>query len=164
MAISASPRLLAGGVGREAKSSTWARRAGERSASSWNVCTGERQNGAACQGAYGEVPGAVRLQGHALAEVVAVGQGAERGLVPVFAGARLGELAVGDQEDLVGGLVSLHQGVSRRVLPLDESVRQRLQGVAVTEPAQQRQLSELRGMTRTSVPVEVNSTRPSPTV
>ncbi len=104
---------------------------------------GEGQHGAAGDGAHGEGPGRVRLQGHALAEVVAVGQGAERGLVAVLAGAGLGELAVGDEEDLVRGPALFDERVAGRVLPLDEGVRERLEHVAVLEAAQQRQLAQL---------------------
>ena len=129
------------------------------------VGAGQGEQGAGGGGGGGVVPPGVRVQQGVLAEVVAVGEHAEDGLVAVLADASLADLAVRDQVDLVGGRAALDEHLARRELALDEAVGERGQHLLVLEAAQQRPVRRARGGSPgPSAPSWTNSTRPSPTV
>ncbi len=94
---------------------------------------------------YGVLPLRVRREQHGGAEGVTVGQYPQYRLVAVLAGAEAVELAVGDQDDPVRRPARTGQHITRRELPLDEPVRQRLQRPGVGVAAQRRQLPQLGG-------------------
>jgi hypothetical protein len=85
----------------------------------------------------------LRLEDRLVGEVVAVGERLEHGVVAVLAGADLVDLAVGDQDHLVGLVALQGQHVAGLELALDEAAGQDVEDVDVLVAAEQRQLAQL---------------------
>ncbi|GAB3698335.1 hypothetical protein GCM10027597_60630 [Saccharopolyspora tripterygii] len=79
------------------------------------------------------------------AEVLAVGEHVQHGLVAVLAGADLVDLAVGDEHDLLGGLAGGGDHLAGLELALHEPVGQGAQRGLVVKTAQQREFLQLLG-------------------
>ena len=103
---------------------------------------GEHHHGACGGGTNGVRPAAVLHLERLVAQVVAVGQGADHRLLAVLAGAEPLELAVRDQEDLADRRAGGDQDVARVELPLDEAAGQLLQHRLVLVTAQHRHLGQ----------------------